>query len=348
MVITVAPTQADTRRRQYPSSSSITFQQPSSAYQRGSNGFQYSANDYSRSSNMSQYGSTHDNNTTKPSKLSMSVQVESFDMKLWAAFLGVVLLVYFLVCSGGFGAILVLAASARTFGFAILNLKMWATKSAAGVSLKTVQMYCLVFFGSALSIWEYEGYMPNDEVGGFTYQMVEATSFLLSLSAIYACTVQFRTTYQHDCDRFGEQNVPSGFGTLYLVIPSFILALIFHPERNDHFITDVAYAFSMYLEAVALLPQLYMFQKHVKQAVELLTAHFVFALGFGRAVEFFFWFQCYHLLENENGSHMVGYLSLFSQLMQIALMLDFFYYYYLSLKDGTPMVFSSRCGFDVV
>eukprot|EP00591_Stephanopyxis_turris_P010128 CAMPEP_0195513398 /NCGR_PEP_ID=MMETSP0794_2-20130614/5054_1 /TAXON_ID=515487 /ORGANISM="Stephanopyxis turris, Strain CCMP 815" /LENGTH=344 /DNA_ID=CAMNT_0040641395 /DNA_START=42 /DNA_END=1076 /DNA_ORIENTATION=- len=344
MVITVAPIPTALRQAQSLSSSSTGNTKFTNVYQQDSSAFQYSSNAYQQPANMSQY----DNSSTDVTKSSMAGLVNSFDMKLWICFFGVVLFVHSLVCTGDFSALLVLASSARTFGFAVLNLKIWATKSVAGISVKTLHMYCLVFFCSGLSIWVDEGYMPNDEVGGFTYQMVEAISLFLALSAIYACTVQFRTTYQHDCDRFGEQNVPSGFGTLYLVIPSFILALIFHPERNDHFITDVAYAFSMYLEAVALLPQLYMFQKHVKQAVELLTAHFVFALGFGRAVEFFFWFQCYHLLENENGSHMVGYLSLFSQLMQIALMLDFFYYYYLSLKDGTPMVFSSRCGFDVV
>eukprot|EP00591_Stephanopyxis_turris_P015553 CAMPEP_0195542278 /NCGR_PEP_ID=MMETSP0794_2-20130614/51522_1 /TAXON_ID=515487 /ORGANISM="Stephanopyxis turris, Strain CCMP 815" /LENGTH=190 /DNA_ID=CAMNT_0040676407 /DNA_START=452 /DNA_END=1024 /DNA_ORIENTATION=- len=190
--------------------------------------------------------------------------------------------------------------------------------------------------------------MPDDEVGGLTYQMVEATSFLLSLSAIYACTVRFKKSYQHDCDMFGEWNVPSGFGTLHLVIPCCILALIWHPNRNEHFISDFAYAFSMYLEAVALLPQLYMFQRQVKQSVEILTAHFVFALGFGRVLEFFFWIEAYVLLETESGSNMIGYLTLFSQLFQIVLMLDFFYYYYLSMKNDTPLVFSSCHGLDAV
>ncbi len=33
---------------------------------------------------------------------------------------------------------------------------------------------------------------------------------------------------------------------------------------NSHFLADTTWAFSMYLESVAMLPQLYMFQKQVR------------------------------------------------------------------------------------
>lgn len=92
------------------------------------------------------------------------------------------------------------------------------------------------------------------------------------------------------------KTVPGEFGALlYLAVPCFVLAVIFHPGAyfccvhnsippkprsspspfrlddytthaglNSHFLADTTWAFSMYLESVAMLPQLYMFQKQVR------------------------------------------------------------------------------------
>lgn len=51
---------------------------------------------------------------------------------------------------------------------------------------------------------------------------------------------------------------------VYLAAPCFVLALLFHPGLNSHFLADTTWAFSMYLESVAMLPQLVMFQKQVR------------------------------------------------------------------------------------
>merc|ERR1711935_143575 len=123
-----------------------------------------------------------------------------------------------------------------------------------------------------------------------------------------------------------------------------ILTCLVHPSLNSDFLSDVAWTYAMYLESVALMPQLFMFQKQASGVVELLTAHFVAALGFGRVMEFFFWIYSYHELANSSGSKLPGYLALFAQFMQLVLMLDFFWYYYLAVKNATPLVLPSNTG----
>ena len=117
-----------------------------------------------------------------------------------------------------------------------------------------------------------------------------------------------------------------------------------HPNLNSDFISDVAWTFAMYLESAALIPQLYMFQKQKTGVVELLTAHFVAALGFGRILEFAFWIYSYHELASASGSKLPGYLAIFSQFMQLILMLDFFWYYYVAVKNATPLVLPTTGG----
>ena len=96
------------------------------------------------------------------------------------------------------------------------------------------------------------------------------------------------------------------------------------------------------------MPQLYMFQKQASGVVDLLTAHFVAALGFGRLMEFFFWIYSYHELATKSGSVMPGYLALFSQFVQLVLMVDFFWYYFMAVKSSTPLVLPQTSGMGMV
>ena len=165
---------------------------------------------------------------------------------------------------------------------------------------------------------------------------------LFTASALWGCMGPFKSTYQGELDTFGEFNVPPGMGAVYLAVPVMILAIIVHPNLNNDFISDVAWAYATYLESVALVPQLFMFQKQTSGVVELLTAHFVAALGFGRLMEFLFWIYSHHELSAKSGSNLPGYLALLSQLMQLVLMPDFFWYYYLAVKNATPLVLPSQ------
>ena len=107
-------------------------------------------------------------------------------------------------------------------------------------------------------------------------------------------------------------------------MPVLLLALFLHPSLNSDFFSDVAWTCATYLEAVALIPQLYMFQKTTIGVVVLSTAQCVAALGIGRIMEFNFWIYSHHELETLNGSKLPGCIALFSQFMQLVLMIESF------------------------
>lgn len=236
----------------------------------------------------------------------------------------------------------------RMFGFGILNVKTFKSQRATGVSIKTLQLYTLVFFFRLTSIIRHEGYLPYDKSGDWLYHFIEIMALVFTASALWACMGPYNRTYQKDQDTFGEMHVPPGAGAVYLAVPIFLLACFVHPNLNADFLSDMAWTYAMYLESVALIPQLYMFQKQTAGVVELLTAHFVAALGFGRVMEFLFWIYSYHELANSSGSKLPGYLALFSQFMQLVLMLDFFWYYFMAVKNATPLVLPSHGGATMV
>jgi hypothetical protein len=49
----------------------------------------------------------------------------------------------------------------------------------------------------------------------------------------------------------------------FLIAGAAVVALIFHPSLNRNFIADYFWAFTQFLEAIAVLPQLIMFSKKV-------------------------------------------------------------------------------------
>lgn len=277
-------------------------------------------------------------------KKSIAVQALNTNVLMWAGFFSASLFVYFMMSGGDFSFLMTYGGMARTFGFGILNLKTFKSQRATGVSIKTLQLYVIVFFFRLTSIIRHEGYLPYDKSGDWLYHFVEGMSLVLASLALYACMVPFKHTYQAELDKFGELLVPPGTGAVYLAAPILLLAIIVHPNLNADFISDTAWTYAMYLESAALLPQLYMFQKQSSGVVELLTAHFVFALGFGRVMEFLFWIYSYHELADASGSKLPGYLALFSLAVQIIMMLDFFWYYYLAVKNATPLVLPSNGG----
>ena len=98
----------------------------------------------------------------------------------------------------------------------------------------------------------------------------------------------------------------------------------------------MSWTFALYMEAVAIVPQLYMFHRKGGE-VESFTSHFVVCLGIARVMHFAFWLSTHHELENRMsalpGGWLVGYVVLFSQLVHMLLMVDFFYYYFVRFVD---------------
>ena len=254
------------------------------------------------------------------------------DILMWAGMLTATLFVYFCVSSGDFSFWMTFGAIARMFGFGILNTKVW-TQGPSGVSSKTLMLYAVVFASRLTSILRHEGYLPYDKSGDWMYHVIEGLSLVFTMSALFACLKRGGTV-----DTFGGNG---HIGALTLAVPMLIVAVFIHPNLNSDFLSDASWTYAMYLESVALIPQLSMFQQKKKQAVEWLTAHFVAALGVGRVLELVFWVESFTELSTTNKSTIPGYVTLLAQIMQLLLLLNFFTHYYYAVKNKTDLILPS-------
>ncbi|XP_068634280.1 ER lumen protein-retaining receptor-like [Aristolochia californica] len=189
----------------------------------------------------------------------------------------------------------------------LLLLKIRTMKSCSGISLKTQELYVLVFAARYLDL--FTSYVSF-------YNTVMKLVFL-GTSVGIVLYMRFhkvvRQTYNKDEDTFQH---------FFLVLPCFLLALMIN---RDFAVMEVLWAFSLYLEAVAILPQLVMLQR--SSNIDNLTGNYVFLLGAYRALYLFNWVYRF-IMEN----HQTRWIPWISGLVQTVIYTDFFYYYIKSWK----------------
>lgn len=151
-----------------------------------------------------------------------------------------------------------------------------------------------------------------------------------------------KATYNAEQDAFPIQ---------YLIGPCLLVGMILNQDHYSPF--EIIWAFSVYLEAVAILPQLFLLQKlgevrpmrtapppsrhrHSRRSrrrrraqVENLTSHYVFALGAYRGLYLLNWIYRY-MTEDDYVQRIVWIAGV----VQTGLYCDFFYHYYESKKGG--------------
>merc|ERR1711957_1006765 len=118
------------------------------------------------------------------------------------------------------------------------------------------------------------------------------------------------------------------------MVPALAVSLIFHPNLNNFLPSDIAWAFALYLESVAVLCQLFMFMK--EGTAQPHTSHFLAAQALAKLMSFIFWASSFSELSNPNHyiKRFVGNWVVIIQLIQLIIMGDFIYHYIRCLQRG--------------
>ncbi|CAD7085475.1 unnamed protein product [Hermetia illucens] len=191
----------------------------------------------------------------------------------------------------------------------ILLLKIWKTRSCAGISGKSQVLFAIVYLTRYLDL--FTTYIS-------LYNSIMKIVFIAASGAtLYLMYVKFKATYDHNHDSFRIE---------FLLIPCVILALIIN---HDFTVMEILWTFSIYLESVAILPQLFLVSKTGE--AESITSHYLFALGSYRALYLLNWIYRY-MAE----SH-YDLIAIFAGVVQTILYCDFFYLYITKVLKGKKL-----------
>merc|ERR1719316_434455 len=244
------------------------------------------------------------------------------------AFFATAFTIFWVFSSGDFSFLLTLSSLVSMFSFLMVAGTIQQTQSVAGVSVKMMECYIIVFFCRLCAIIPFEGYLPFDKSGDWLYQVCEAFGLCLAGSIVVCCRVQYASTYDATTDTLNH---------LYLITPAAVIALILHPHLNNFLPSDIAWAFALYLESVTVLPQLFMFMNEGKAQAH--TSHFLAAQATSRLMSFIFWASSFSELSNPDHviKQFVGNWVVGIQLLQLIVMGDFIYHYIRCVQKGLPV-----------
>lgn len=198
---------------------------------------------------------------------------------------------------------------AHLIAIIILLQKIWHTRSCAGISGKSQILFALVYTTRYLDL--VMSYVS-------LYNTFMKFIFLVtSYATIYLIYIKFKATYDRNQDTFR---------IILLILPAVALALLIN---HDFTVLEVLWTFSIYLESVAILPQLFMVSKTGE--AESITSHYLFALGSYRALYILNWIYRY-----ATESH-YDLIAIVAGIVQTVLYCDFFYLYVTRVLKGKKL-----------
>ncbi|KAF5383406.1 hypothetical protein D9757_006166 [Collybiopsis confluens] len=188
----------------------------------------------------------------------------------------------------------------------ILIRKIHTSRSCRGISFKTQVLYVGVFVARYLDLlfrW-------------ISFYNTSMKIFFIASSCyiLYLMRLRFRPTNDPSIDTLRLE---------YLVAPCIIFALIFNYNFS---LTEILWSFSIFLESVAILPQLFMLQRTGE--AETITTHYLAALGIYRALYIPNWIYRYF------SEGVIDPIAITAGIVQTGLYLDFFYVYFTKVLQG--------------
>jgi len=194
-----------------------------------------------------------------------------------------------------------------------------------GISVRTHELFLVVFVTRYLDLFT---------TFYSLYNSVMKIVFLCSTSAIiYMIKFQepIKSTYDKGQDSFLHWK--------FAVAPCAVIALItylFQHGFGRFKLIELLWTFSIYLESIAILPQLIVLQRY--REIENLTGNYIFFMGAYRALYILNWIYRSHTEKNYQHHWMVYFCGV----LQTLLYADFFYYYFLSKSKGGRFTLPSK------
>lgn len=198
---------------------------------------------------------------------------------------------------------------AHLMAIIILLLKIWTTRSCAGISGRSQILFAITFVARYLDLFTHYVSLYNT--------FMKVVYLVAAFATVYMMYMKFKATYDHNHDTFRLE---------FLLGPAAVLALVINHEFT---FMEVMWTFSIYLEAVAILPQLFMVSKTGE--AESITSHYLFALGSYRALYIVNWVYRYYM----EGFYDI--IATIAGIVQTVLYCDFFYLYITKVLKGKKL-----------
>jgi hypothetical protein len=238
---------------------------------------------------------------------------------VYAVFIGVAVFVYHLIAEGEFSALLTLSAVFQCLAFSLLALQVVSSDNVGGISVKSLSLDAFALACRLASTLFVDGYLPWDATGDWMYQGFDVLSLGMVCWLLYRI---FKVQLPYEKEEDALSAAPFAFGSL-------VLAVIFHGNLDEIPLLDTLWMCSVFVSAVAVLPQLWT-MTHRHGGLPALTSHFVAVTAFGRILSGSYMWYAYPEVECDpwlGDFQHAGYAIIIAHAAHLLLLGDFFYLY---------------------
>lgn len=222
-----------------------------------------------------------------------------------------------------------LSAAIQCLGFCLLIMQVNKSTDVSNVSSQSLALFALGLCSRLFATLNYAGYQPLDVAGEKgLYHGLEMTALFL---AVVTLGLVGREQAKRHVDSEPTRNV------VVLAGICVVLAPLTHGTLNVSFVGDTAWILGLYMETVAMIPQLYMLQRK-RAEVDWLHGHYIACTFMARLVAMRFWFECYPELNAHSDYDITGWMVLGAQLLQVCVFADFMYLYVKSIRNNQRLL----------
>lgn len=216
-------------------------------------------------------------------------------------------------------------------------------QSCSGISFKSQALYLIVYVTrylgkvfriggmSFVCLWLLAQSDLFWTFGDSSYNSLMKLVFISSSAyTLYLMVNDYKPTHDPNIDTFKVEYLLGGSAILAILLPSRyalseVSCELWKRIYGIYWPLQILWTFSIWLEAVAILPQLFMLQRTGE--AETITTHYLFALGAYRALYIPNWIYRY-IAQDWHDSRSVKTITIVAGIIQTILYSDFFWIYY--------------------
>ena len=252
-----------------------------------------------------------------------------------AVFIGLIYALVEWVFGGQVDVVFIAMEIVHFFGILVLMRKLLKEKSCEGLSLRTQENTAMYLAARVVSGALFEG---NH------HTLLDFLTLGVTALVIFNMYTTLASTVDSKNDMTRKDQM------MYIILPCLGVAVFINPGVKMHlglvaWLCNVLWAFSTYLEAISVVPQLKV-MKHISDSVGFFerksTADYVFALGITRFLACASWIiqpsTFGYVFTVTISGRLWAAFTLVAEIVQTFILADFCYYYIRSVADGSGLV----------
>ncbi|XBW35489.1 hypothetical protein QEN19_001062 [Hanseniaspora menglaensis] len=181
-----------------------------------------------------------------------------------------------------------------------------------GISFKTQTLYAIVYFTRYIDLFMFK----KQSFYNLAFKLTFLGTSLYTLHLMKKCNTVNPVSYN-------DMITKDTFQIRYCVAFAALMALLFHYKFT---FTQLSWSFSIWLESICIIPQMFLLQKLRK--ADAITSHYIFLLGIYRLLYIPNWIWRYVVEERFEK------ISFFAGILQTIVFSDFFYIYFTRITKG--------------